>query len=90
MVKKRVPDVLNMGYSQARALITGAGLTIKVDDQEHEKYPLTCLTVVYVDPGAGTMLAVNKPVKLTLVKTNPNTPCATPTPGASPTPTPKP
>ncbi|WP_327089657.1 protein kinase [Nonomuraea sp. NBC_01738] len=90
VVKKRVPDVLNMGYSQARALITGAGLTIKVDDQEHEKYPLTCLTVVYVDPGAGTMLAVNKPVKLTLVKTNPNTPCATPTPGASPTPTPKP
>ncbi|MFI9560489.1 protein kinase domain-containing protein [Nonomuraea endophytica] len=83
-IKKPVPGVVNMKYPDARRIITAAGFTVRVDDQERGQFPERCLTVVEQSPGAGAKLELKKPVLLTLVNTELCSP--TPTPSTTPTP----
>ncbi|GAA0920559.1 hypothetical protein GCM10009560_18860 [Nonomuraea longicatena] len=83
---KKVPNVVDMLYPEARQVIAGAGFTVRYYDDSNGSVPHRCLNVISTTPKAGTMLAPRKSVTLNLVGSL--TCAAEPTPTPTPTPDP--
>ncbi|MEU8250498.1 protein kinase [Nonomuraea sp. NPDC048916] len=84
VVKREVPRVVELPYSEAQMLIHAAGFKIEIDDQTRGEVPAECLKVGQSFPNGGTMFDIKKKVKLVLIPAG-TCPSATPTPTATQT-----